>query len=421
MSIDKIFHIMKKDSKAIFKNPAVVITIIAIIILPSLYALLNIDACWDPYGNTDNLDFAVVNNDQNATYNNASYNFGDKVIDKLEDNDDFAWDFVDEDDARDGVENGTYYAAIIIPENFSSNLLSINDQNPKQAQLTYLINEKTNPVASRMSNNAVNQIQSKINDEVIQTVNGVAFNQLSVMGQTTPQSSLSQLSYMNSSGVDNYFYSPTEVTKEKINPVDNYGSEVSPFYIVLSIWVGCVISVALIKARYLGESLYKPLELYFGRMGLFLVIGLLQSTVTIIGAFWLGIEVSNPGLFIGCVYLITIAFMVLIYSLLSLFGNGGKALAIIMLVLQISTTNGIYPVYVMNDFFQALNPYLPMTYAIGLLRNALLGVYWPTFFTGVYAMIAMIIATLLVTIIIKEKFDNVANKFEQALKDSGLF
>ena len=189
---------MKKDSKAIFKNPAVVITIIAIIILPSLYALLNIDACWDPYGNTDNLDFAVVNNDQNATYNNASYNFGDKVIDKLEDNDDFAWDFVDEDDARDGVENGTYYAAIIIPENFSSNLLSINDQNPKQAQLTYLINEKTNPVASRMSNNAVNQIQSKINDEVIQTVNGVAFNQLSVMGQTTPQSSLSQLSYMNS-------------------------------------------------------------------------------------------------------------------------------------------------------------------------------------------------------------------------------
>ena len=50
-----------------------------------------------------------------------------------------------------------------------------------------------------------------------------------------------------------------------------------------------------------------------------------------------------------------------------------------------------------------------------------LGVYWPTFFTGVYAMIAMIIATLLVTIIIKEKFDNVANKFEQALKDSGLF
>ena len=105
MSIDKIFHIMKKDSKAIFKNPAVVITIIAIIILPSLYALLNIDACWDPYGNTDNLDFAVVNNDQNATYNNASYNFGDKVIDKLEDNDDFAWDFVDEDDARDGTDD----------------------------------------------------------------------------------------------------------------------------------------------------------------------------------------------------------------------------------------------------------------------------------------------------------------------------
>lgn len=421
MSLDNIFHIIERDSHSIFKNPAVIITIIAIIILPSLYALLNIDACWDPYGNTDNLDFAVVNKDQNATYNNGSYNFGDNVVDKLEDNDDFAWDFVDEDEARDGVDNGTYYAAIIIPENFSANLLSINDQNPKQAELTYLINEKTNPVASRMSNNAVNQIQTKINDEVIQTVNGVAFNQLAVMGQTTQQSSLSQLSYMNSTGVNNYFYSPTEINKEIVNQVDNYGSEVSPFYIVLSIWVGCVISVALIKARYLGTSQYKPLELYFGRMGLFLIIGLLQSTVTIIGAFWLGIQVSNPMLFIGCVYLITLAFMILIYSLLSLFGNGGKAVAIILLVLQISTTNGIYPVYVMNSVFQALNPYLPMTYAIGLLRNALLGVYWPTFYIGVYAMIGMIIATLIVTVIIKEKFDKIANRFEKALKDSGLF
>lgn len=421
MDVSKVTHIMKKDLKSLFKNPAVIITIIAIIILPSLYALLNVDACWDPYENTDNLEFAVVNNDVNSTYNGKSLNFGTNVVDELEDNDDFDWKFVSEDDARQGVEDGSYFAAIIIPENFTQDILSVDSQNPTKTNLTYLINEKTNPVASRMSNNAANEIQKEINNEVIKTVDSVAFKQLAQLGQMTHQQPLAQLSMVNETGVEDYFYSPVDLDRQEINSVDNYGSEVSPFYIVLSIWVGCIISVALIKTRYLGQSIYNPLELYFGRMGLFLMIGLLQSTVTLIGSFILGIQMENPGMFILFTYLITIVFMTLIYSLVSLFGNGGKAIAIILLVFQISSTNGIYPVYVMNSFLQSISPYLPMTYGIELLRNALLGMYWPNVMPSIYVLIGILIGVLIISILVKELFDKAANKFEQALEDSGLF
>lgn len=421
MDISKVTHIMKKDLKSLVKNPAVIITIIAIIILPSLYALLNVDACWDPYENTDNLEFAIANNDVNATYDGKSLNFGTDVEDELKDNDDFDWKFVSEDKARQGVENGTYFAAIIIPANFTQDILSVNSQNPTQTSLIYLINEKTNPVASRMSNNAANEIQEKINSEIVKTVDSVAFQKLSQLGQLTHQQPLAQLSMVNETGVENYFYSPVDLDRQEIYPVDNYGSEVSPFYIVLSIWVGCIIAVALIKTRYLGQSIYNPLELYFGRMGLFILIGLLQSTVTIIGTFMLGIQMEEPESFIIFTYLITIVFMTFIYSLVSIFGNGGKAIAIILLVFQISSTNGIYPVYVMNSFLQSISPYLPMTYGIELLRNALLGMYWPNVMPAIYILIGILIATLIVSILIKELFDKVANRFEQALEDSGLF
>lgn len=421
MSLNNVGKIIRKDMASAVKNPAVIIALIVIIILPSCYALLNIQACWDPYGSTENLEFAVVNNDENFTYNGQEISAGQEVVDELKNNSDFNWTFVNENNARQGVENGSYVAAIIIPENFSEGISSINSLEPAQSNLTYLINEKNNPVASRMTNNAVDKIQSIVNDNVVQRMDMVAFEQLATMGAMTQQQQLMQLSMVNESGVENYFYSPVVIEREEINSVENYGSELSPFYIILSIWIGCIISAAMIKTRYLDKSLFSPLELYTGRMVLFILIGLLQSTVTLIGAFSLGIQVNNVGLFIASVYFISIVLTVLIYSLVSVLGNAGKVIAILLLVLQISTTNGIYPVEVMDPILQTLNPYLPMTYAIDMLREALLGVYWPTFNLGFYSLLALLIATLIIAVIVKEKFNEKANKFESSLKDSGLF
>ena len=117
-----IAEIMKKNFKGAFANPIVVIVLIGIIIIPSLYALLNIQACWDPYGNTGDVPFAIANLDDGASFNDKDINVGKELVKDLKKNDKFKWTFVSEDDLRKGVYNGTYYAGIVIPKNLSENI-----------------------------------------------------------------------------------------------------------------------------------------------------------------------------------------------------------------------------------------------------------------------------------------------------------
>ena len=120
-----IAEIMKKNFKGAFSNPIVIIVLIGVIILPSLYALLNIQACWDPYGNTGDVPFAIANLDNGSSFNGKDINVGNELVDELKTNDKFKWTFVSEEDLRRGVYNGTYYAGIVIPKNLSENIVSI--------------------------------------------------------------------------------------------------------------------------------------------------------------------------------------------------------------------------------------------------------------------------------------------------------
>lgn len=114
--IGNIVEMMKNDFKSAFSNPIVTIVLIAIIILPSLYALINIQACWDPYGNTGNIQFAIANLDNGTSFNGTALNVGNELVKELKNNDKFNWTFVTEDELRDGVYNGKYYAGIVIPK-----------------------------------------------------------------------------------------------------------------------------------------------------------------------------------------------------------------------------------------------------------------------------------------------------------------
>ena len=140
--IGNIIEIMKNDFKSAFSNPIVTIVLIGLIILPSLYALLNIQACWDPYGNTGEVEFAIANLDKGASFQDTKLNVGDELVKDLKTNDKFKWVFVSEKELRDGVYKGDYYAGIIIPRNLSENIVSITSDNPQQAKLEYVVNMK---------------------------------------------------------------------------------------------------------------------------------------------------------------------------------------------------------------------------------------------------------------------------------------
>ena len=139
----KIIGIFKGDLKSITKNLIIFVVVIGISILPALYAWFNIASNWDPYSATSGLAFAVYSNDKGYAYKELTVNAGEELLDNVRQNNQIGWDITEsEDEAVDGVYSGKYYAAIVVPENFSENLLSITTGKFQQAQLEYYVNEK---------------------------------------------------------------------------------------------------------------------------------------------------------------------------------------------------------------------------------------------------------------------------------------
>lgn len=721
-SKNNILEIMKKDYRSAFSNPIVILLLLGLIILPSLYGLVNIYACWDPYENTNHVQFAIANEDNGTIYDGKKINVGEELVLSLKDNTDFEWVFVMPDQLRTGVHNGTYYAGIIIPHNFSESVVSIVSGNPHSAELEYIVNEKSNPVAAKLTDAAAKEVYNKLNAKIVSFIDVAAVGKLgelqeglasgadkmdagadklsagadkvkdganqltagantlssgsnqlasganavssganslsvgsvklangadelasgasqvsdgtqqiadkssdiysiflkiknviegggntykirddvddldsqtsslaenmrnvdnqssevssdayklfgeyynlthdaanmanyanAVSGRThnlsnrfsnisqdmsqlneaiknndspkihellekintelnnTNQSlgqlntgahqvsegsgtlanglhtlsdgsselaegssklasganelsngihvlsdgtieladgaellgyssasalrnasdeigfaaeQLSAITDANQEDIGDYFYSPVILKRHEEFPTNNYGSQVAPFYLVLSMWVGALINTVMLKTGSSVGTKYKPHEVYNGKLLLFNIMAILQTTVTLIGSFIMGIDVSNPLMFVLSCYFVTIVFMAIIYSLSSLFGEVGKGVAILLLVFQISGSGGIYPIEIMNNIFGVIYPYLPMTHAITMVREAQLGLIWSNYLLSFVFLLVLTAVVVFASIMLKQHWDKRTKYFEEKLEESNLF
>ncbi len=159
-----VFQIFRRDLRRLLRNPAAALVMAGVCLLPSLYAWFNIAANMDPYGNTEGIKVAVANNDTGADTDILSLNAGDEIIKNLKDNHQLGWTFVDTKDAKEGVKSGEYYAAIVIPKDFSESLVSILSGKLEQPELDYYINEKKNAIAPKITDTGATTIQQEIND-----------------------------------------------------------------------------------------------------------------------------------------------------------------------------------------------------------------------------------------------------------------
>ena len=508
-------------------------------------------------------------------------NIGNELVKELKNNSKFDWKFVTEDELRDGVNKGDYYAGIIIPKNLSENIVSITGDNPKQAKLEYVVNIKANPVASRLTDAGANAIYTSLNAKIVELIDLAAYGKLGelqeglasgasqlgggavllqsgasqvaagasqvaagekiikngsaavkqgssqikqgaknvsqgankvqqgseelqgavdpslmpegaikeyaknsaalangsselakgsnylagnsslladgssqladgslamaegslslaagaeLLGNSAAQAlfaasgalaasanSLASVTGINETQLGDYLFSPIKLDRHEIYPVPDYGSSVSPFYIVLSMWVGALITCVLIEPKSSAGTPYSPFEMYTGKLLIYIILSILQACVTLIGAQLLGVYVANYPLFILSAILVSVVFMILIYSIISAIGTVGKGVAVILLVFQISGTGGIYPIEIMPKLFQALHPYLPMTYGISLVREAQLGVVWSNYWPALIILLGIGIATVIAAMLIKEKADKASKYFEEKLEESGLF
>ena len=709
-----IIKIIRDDIVDIFTNLSLMIVIIALAILPSLYAWFNIKASWDPYGNTSNISVAVVNNDKGTTLFDKDLDMGDKLIDQLKNNNSLGWKFVGEKEAKKGVETGKYYAYIEITEDFSKNLTSVLTKDINKAEIIYTVNEKINAIAPKITEKGASTIQHQVNNTVVKIASEVVFKTLNELGisleenlptitkienslievqgkfeniedildtasdastqiseivkllqndmpliESTLESSIglsgnvkeflqSTKSTMNDIAptikndleiiknasasifqgindliiaiekgyenapelvnnlydkVDNLYYTtstliefltkldkitpgttigstidslksinnklnsvkatlveikdkinngqtpsldnlngiltvindvnditsnllnnfdvkivkplneifvkginvsddvitlleraeeklpkvsnildtalnfsgnadeaiayikdkvpqaksaldklvsallevnnseemydlitflkndvieesnflkqPVELVSNSLYPMANYGAAMTPFYTVLSLWVGVVLLTSLLSTEVHGS--YKPYEIYFGRGFTFLLIALLQGLIVSVGDILvLGVTMTNPVLFVLLSLLISMVFTFIVYSLVSVFGNIGKSLAVILLVIQVAGSGGTFPIQVTPKFFQNVNPFLPFTYGINVLRETVAGIYRPNLSQDIIILLIFLILSIILNVILKGPINKILYKFTHKLSESRL-
>ena len=714
--MNNIFKIYKDDIKKIFTNYAALIVFIALSILPSLYAWFNIKASWDPYGKeaTSQIKIGVVNKDKGAELKGEFKNIGNQIIDQLKENDVMGWQFVSEKEAVKAVEEGSYYAMITIPEEFSEDILSLITDDIKKGKIIYTVNEKVNAIAPKITVKGATAVQENVNKTVIETVSdivlstakdlgievegqlpkldnlydklveiqskfkdlyettdlaydgvnkvadlitnlqndiplitdtlnstkGLATNLIDFISKSqteinniaptiktdiglvrdladevssyvdvvinaintgsenanvllgnlntkvsglrdyltsirvlvekinghsqngalsdvlnnliTAENTLNQLyneiesiknSLANGNLIDtsklenvktvlndvsnitgnlydrfdseilgnintilntandsaksaleilqraqdklpkveeilttvsalcnkgnegikyakdnlpraeeivnevtskvakikdssdlkdllkliannveersNYLTSPVELEENSLYPMRNYGTAMTPFYSVLSLWVGMTLLVSMFSVEAHGE--YNHMEVYFGKLLLFLTIGMTQALIVALGDLYLlKIYCVNPALFVTGILFTSITFVAIVYSLVSVFGNVGKVTAIILLVLQVAGSGGTFPIQLTPKFFQIINPFLPFTYAISFARESIGGVVQSVLVKDIVIMLIYIVVSILISIFLKKPINNLLSGFTKKFHESGL-
>ena len=714
--IKNVWTIYKEDLKRIFTNYAALIVILALCILPSLYAWFNIKASWDPYGQeaTSQIKIGVINNDKGTEFNGKLINIGDQVVDQLKENDLMGWQFVDEAEGEKALEEGTFYATITIPDNFSQNIISLVTSDVKKGQMIYRVNEKINAIAPKLTSKGATGVQENINQTIVETVSGILFEAGKGLGLEIQETVLPQLSHvydqleeliskfgdMNSlvqtahnggiqlkdliasiqtdlpliettitsakttitslesfmdtsksalsdfmptlkndllliqtiadelntyvsqieeailsgsdkapelienlitkvestqslvqsfvkvlesfnkfpagrfdelisqlqgvngeldkakdflqqlhdttvnggepnltvlnniktllssvsstasaiynrfdsaivpslnnvidqaystatnvlqvlkeaeaklpdvasllntayegadKGIDaieyinsklpeaenkvrevtaklgdinesqslqevltllqeavterqNFMASPVELVEETVFPMHNYGTAMTPFYSVLAQWVGMTLLISMLSVHAKGE--YRPSEEYFGKFLLFATIALVQGLIIALGDLYLlNIYCVNPGLFIVGILFTSITFTFIVYSLVSVFGNVGKVVSIILLVLQVAGSGGTFPIQLTPKFFQIINPFLPFTYAISFARESIGGVVENVLAKDIIIMCIYSVGAVLISLFLKKPINKLLHGFAEKFEESGL-
>ncbi len=169
---------LKSELKSLWKNKLLMVIVMAIILIPSIYAGLFLSSMWNPYGDLEYLPVAVVNKDKPVTYQGKELAVGDTLAENLEENDSMAFNLVDEDVAMKGLKNGTYYMVITIPEDFSKNATTVMDEEPVQMKLEYTTNPGKNYISMKLGESAMKTIQSNITEQVTRTYTENVFDSL---------------------------------------------------------------------------------------------------------------------------------------------------------------------------------------------------------------------------------------------------
>ena len=229
---------------------------------------------------------------------------------------------------------------------------------------------------------------------------------------------------INGEAFGSFISSPVELKTKVFYPVKNYGSGMTPLFTNLAIWVGCVFLINLFKLDVdEDEKLnhFRLRESYFGRWFLFVTAALVQALIVCAGDLMLpGISCLHPGFFILSGMWTSFVYVNIVYALTSAFKHVGKALCVLLVILQIPGSSGTYPIQMSPHFFQVLHPFLPFTYGVAAMREAMSGFYGQDYLKNMVILLAFIPVSLLIGLVIRPLFVNLTWLFDHRMAESDV-
>ena len=220
-----------------------------------------------------------------------------------------------------------------------------------------------------------------------------------------------------------YFPEMVQTSVNAVYPIANYGSAMTPFYTVLAIWVGGVILSSLIKIHARTEGLIdpKPAELYFGRYLFFFVLSQIQAAVIVTGDLYiLKVQCLHPGMLYLTGALTAFTFSLLIYSLALSFGDVGKAIVVVIMVMQIAGSSGTFPIELLPAIYQNIYRFFPFPYAIDAMRECICGMYGNYYWQQIGFLLLFAAAALLIGLLVRRPFMGLNHFMEEKLEETEL-
>lgn len=219
-----------------------------------------------------------------------------------------------------------------------------------------------------------------------------------------------------------FFAYPVELNTQKLFPMKNYAAGLTPFYTTLCLWVGALLLTALLTTKAKNADFaYTPVEEYFGKYLYFATAALLQGFAASMGdIFVLGVTIRHPVVFVCLAMFYSLVFCMIVYTLVALLGNVGKAIGVVMLVFQLAGSGGTFPIQVTPEFFQHLYGYLPFTYAIGGMREAVAGIDAGALLRDIAVLLVVFVIFLLLGVLLKRFANRALGRFAKKLGESGV-
>ena len=327
------------------------------------------------------------------------------------------------DDLNTNYVNSVEPQLISLNDSISQTLTSVNSI---MTNLNSALNDATEILSGvettvDKSNDSLSQIQTVIAN-VITELDSV----IDWMDNTSESDKIDMVTQFlggDSETYGEFFAEPVNMVTEEIYPVENYGSGMTPFYTILALWVGGTLLVSLVKVHADADGLenVKPRHLFFGRYLTFFLLGQIQAAIVVIGDIHLlHSQVLEPGLFYLVAVLASFTFTLLIYSLAISFGDLGKALAVVVMVLQIAGSSGTFPIEMLPQVYQNIYIFFPFPYAINAMRETVAGMYGTAYLTNLAQLMLFVVAALVIGLVIRIPFMKINHFVEERMEDTGM-